>query len=142
MSLSGNWRVRIFRPAFDEVRKLCGGTKSCIELRRHVLKLRYWPGNLPVDESGTLIDLNWSWIKSLPGLQTGELRIDDEISGNDNLRAIFFVGDSSVKDPLPMIWVLTVFQKKRDDFSSHQISIFRSRRQLVLERFYSGQHLM
>lgn len=137
MSLTGNWRVRIFRPAFDEVRRLCPKTRDCIEVRRQVLKLRFWPGAVPVDPGGPVVDLNWSWIRSMPNMQTGELRIDDQIAGHDNLRAIFLVGDHRVQQPLPMIWILTVFQKKRDDFTSHQVSIFRGRRQLVLERFYA-----
>lgn len=37
-----------------------------------------------------------------------------------------------------MIWVLNVFQKKRDDFTSSQIKIFKAQRQLVIERFYTN----
>ena len=141
MSFTGSWRVRIFRPAFDQVHKLCPKTKDRIEIRRHALKLRYWPSNYPEDEHGQVIDLNWSWIKSMPNSHTGELRVDDTIAGHDNLRIIFFVGDSKIVHPLPMIWVLNVFQKKRDDFTSSQIKIFKGQRQLVLERFYSGRDL-
>lgn len=136
MALTGTRRVRIFRPAFDEVRKLCRHTKACIEIRRHALKLRYWPNNYPEDDEGQLIDLDWSWIKAMPGMRTGELRIDDEISGHRNLRIIFYVGDDEVKEPLPMIWVLTVFAKKRNDFTDAQIAVFKGRRKLVRERFY------
>jgi hypothetical protein len=105
-----------------------------MELRRHALKLRFWP-NLP-DEDGQVVDLNWSWIKSMPGSHVGELRIDDNIGGNDNLRLIFFVGDDSVCNPLPLTWILSVLQKKRQDFSTNQIKVFRAQRELVLERFY------
>ena len=138
-SLSGNFRVRIFRPAFKSCRKLCGTTRNCIELRRHALKLRYWPDNYPVDDQGQVVDLNWEWIRSLPNSGIGELRIDDVISNNDNLRLIFFVGDKSVKEPLPMIWILSVLQKKRDDFTRNQIKIFKGQKQLVLERFYKNR---
>ena len=136
--LTGRYRVRIFRPAFDQVRKLFHSTKDCIELRRHTLKLRYWPDNHPEDDKGQVVDLNWEWIRSMPGLKTGELRIDDSIGGHDNLRVIFFVGSSAVSEPLPMIWVLNVFQKKRNDFTSSQIKIFRAQRSLVIERFYTN----
>ena len=139
MALTGSRRVRIFRPAFDQVRKLCRNTKSCIEIRRHALKLRYWPDNYPEDEHGQVVDLNWSWIKAMPGLNTGELRIDDRIAGHDNLRIIFFVGDSEIQEPLPMIWVLNVFPKKRDDFTDSQIKIFKGQRRLVIERFYANR---
>ncbi len=137
-NLTGRYRVRIFRPAFDQVRKLCHTTRDCMELRRQTLKLRFWPDNYPEDERGEVVDLNWDWIRSMPSLKTGELRIDDTISGNNNLRVIFFVGDAEIKEPLPMIWVLNVFQKKRDDFTSSQIKIFKAQRQLVIERFYTN----
>jgi hypothetical protein len=63
------------------------------------------------------------------------LRIGDVIGGNDNLRVIFYMGSAEVRDPLPMIWIIRVLQKKRDDFSTHDLSIFRARRGLVIERF-------
>jgi hypothetical protein len=100
------------------------------------LKLRYWPQKSPVDESGKLLDLDWSWIRALHGLKVGELRIHDTIGGNDNLRIIFFEGDPAVREPLPMIWVLHVMQKKRNNFTSNDLGIFRARRTLVIERFY------
>lgn len=133
--LTGSYRVRAIRPAFDEVRKLCRRSRDGMVVRRHCLKLRYWPENHPAD-GATVLDLDWSWIRALPGLSIGELRIHEAIAGNDNLRAIFFVGDQKVRVPLPMIWILTVMQKKRDDFTSHQLSVFRARRLLVIERFY------
>jgi len=134
VALTGSYRVRVFRPAFDQARKLCKHTKGMIELRRHALKLRYWPND--PGEDGQVVDLDWSWIKSLPGEKVGELRIDDKIDGNDNLRMIFFVGDESVASPLPIIWILSVLQKKRQDFTRNQIKVFHAQRQLVLERFY------
>ena len=75
----------------------------------------------------------------MPGLHTGELRIGDTIAGHDNLRIIFFVGNEDVRDPLPMIWVLNVFQKKRDHFTTNEIRIFKSQRTLVLQRFYENR---
>jgi hypothetical protein len=35
-----------------------------------------------------------------------------------------------------MLWVLSVLQKKRDDFTDAQIRNFKVRRTLILERFY------
>lgn len=72
-------------------------------------------------------------------MNVGELRLEDPIGGNDNLRVIFFVGDRNVVAPLPMIWILSVMQKKRQDFSAANIENFRSRRTLVLERFYRNR---
>lgn len=71
----------------------------------------------------------------MPGLHIGESRVADAIGGNDNLRVIFYLGNAEIRAPLPMTWILRVLQKKRDDFSRNDISIFRSRRLLVVERF-------
>jgi hypothetical protein len=59
-------------------------------MRRHPLKLRYWPEPRPQDESGQVLDLDWEWIKACKGLRIGELRIHETIAGFDNWRVIFF----------------------------------------------------
>jgi hypothetical protein len=138
--LSGSYRVRAIRPAFDDKQRLFRKARDNAILRRHALKLRYWPENHPEDQSGQVIDLNWEWVRSLPGLKIGELRIDDEIGGHDNLRIIFFVGDPAVREPLPMIWIIRVMNKKRNDFSKNDLKIFKARRLLVIERFYDPRN--
>lgn len=65
----------------------------------------------------------------------GERRIDDVICGHDNLRLIFHVGSPEIREPMPMIWILRALQKTRDDFSNHDVAIFKARRLLVRERF-------
>lgn len=137
-NLTGRYRIRAIRPAFDDVHRLCSKTRDKFEIRRHALKLRFWPDVCTEADSGQVIDLDWEWVKSLPGSKVGELRIDDRIGGNDNLRIIFFQGPSEVIEPLPMIWVLRVMQKSRNNFSKHDLAIFRARRLLVLERFYNN----
>ena len=84
------------------------------------------------------MDLDWDWIKALPGKRVGELRIDDVLAGNDNLRIIFFVGNSELRYPLPMIWILTVRQKKRQEWTTAEIKTFKLLRRLVLERCESA----
>lgn len=37
-----------------------------------------------------------------------------------------------------MLWVLSVLQKKRDDFTKAQLANYRHRRLIVLERFYES----
>jgi hypothetical protein len=134
-NLTGTHFVRAGRWAFQEAHKWLPRARDRAELRRHALKLRFWPTGDPGDDSGTLIDLDWSWIRSLPGLRIGELRIHDTIGGCDNLRVIFFAPRIAT-EPLPMLWVLSVFQKRRDDFTRAQLANFKVRRRLVLERFY------
>ncbi len=138
-NLTGSYRVRALRTAFDDVRRLCPKTKDRLAIRRHALKLRYWPRNHPTNEAGRLLDLDWEWVRSLPGLHVGELRLHDRIGGHDNWRVMFFVGDAAVRDPLPVIWVLRVMQKKRNDFSANDLAIFKARRQVVLARFYHNR---
>lgn len=138
-NLTGRYRVRAIRPAFQDVNRLVRKTKEKLEIRRHALKLRFWPDQNLTDEAGKLIDLDWSWIRALPELRIGELRLHDTIGGNANLRLIFHVGDTTLREPLPIIWNLRVLQKNRKDFSRHELSIFRARRALVLERFYSDR---
>lgn len=133
--LVGNFRVRALPAAFTAARRRLPRSADMAELRRHALKLAYWPKAKPTAAS-KVIDLDWSWIQSLKGQQVGELRIDDNIGGCDNLRVIFFVGDKKVKKPLPMIWVLHVMQKKRSHFTVNEVGIFKARKRLVLEWAY------
>jgi hypothetical protein len=82
-----------------------------MEVRRHALKLRFWPDAAESSRQGQVLDLDWSWVQGLPFRDVGELRIHEAIGGNDNLRIIFHVGDEKLKSPLPIIWVLRVLQK-------------------------------
>lgn len=74
----------------------------------------------------------------MPNSKVGELRIDDSIGGIANLRVIFFVGDDDKchQNERPVIWILAVLQKKRDDFTTNNIKTYWARRQLVIQRFY------
>lgn len=137
--LTGNYFVRILRPAFHDAHKWLPRTKDRAVLRRHALKLRFWPERQPEAETGEMLDLNWSWIRALRTQRIGELRIDDRIGDCDNLRVIFHVPQGSQnypEQPMPTIWVLGVLQKKRNDFSKANFVNFKARRQIVLTRFY------
>ncbi len=139
-NLTGKYLVKALRPAFRDAHRLCPRAREQAELRRHALKLRFWPEHHPTDESGKLLDLDWEWIRALKGLDVGELRIQDTIGGNDNLRIIFYVGDRRIDDPLPRIWILAVMQKKRQDFSRANLATFKARRLLVIERFEKSRY--
>lgn len=135
-SLTGSYRIRVVRPVLKEATRLCPSVGDYFDLRAQALKLRYWPVHQVIHPGGYVLDLNWEWIKALPGMNVGELRIEDMIGGHDNLRVVFYVGDSAIKRPLPMIWILAVLQKKRQGFTNANIENFRGRRALVEERFY------
>ena len=134
--LSGNRWVRRLGAVRADAGRYFPRARDDFEIRRHALKLRFWPSNQATDPSGRIIDLDWSLIKALPGLDIGELRIEDEIGGHRNTRIIFFVGPPDDRYPLPCFWILSVFPKKRDDFTSHQLANFRARRRIVMTRFY------
>lgn len=133
-NLTGIHLVRAGRWAFQEAQKLFPRARDRAELRRHALKLRFWPNCRAEDTEGQLLDLDWCWIRSLAGKRIGELRIHDKIGDCDNLRVIFY--SPPIKTELPMLWVVSVLQKKRNDFSAAQIFNFDFRRKLILERFY------
>jgi hypothetical protein len=123
----------------QEARKWLPATRDRMELRRHALKLRYWPNPSTSDASGSVLDLDWEWIRGLPGMRIGELRIHDTIGGHNNLRIIFFVADRAPHGgELPCIWILSVFQKKRNDLTAAQLANFKARRTIILERFYGS----
>jgi len=134
--LTGRYRVRVSRPALNEARRLFPRVSDRMEVRRQALKLRFWPDSAPSTGTGQVLDLDWEWVKGLPFGDVGELRVHGTIAGNDNLRIIFHDGGGKLKDPLPNIWILRVFQKKRDDFSSNDLAVFKQRRRDVRRIFY------
>ncbi len=131
--LTGRYLVRVGRWAMQEAAKWLPRIRDRAILRRHALKLRFWPAAQAGDAGGQVLDLDWCWIKSLSGQRIGELRIHDRIGDCDNLRVIFFV--PTIKTEPPMLWILSVLQKKRDDFTTPQVRSFALRRLLILERF-------
>ncbi len=137
-NLTGDHWVRVFGPALRECSKWWPRARDRMEIRRHALKLRFWPQPNPTDENGVLLDLDWEWIRACKGKDIGELRIHDVIGGCDNIRVIFFVGGRRNGDRLPTIWVLAVLQKKRDEWTKANLVTLEARRRLILERFYSS----
>jgi len=87
---------------------------------------------------GTAHNLAWllPHVEAFSGKQVGELRIGDVIGGCDNLRVIFHIAPAAEDGGMPLAWVLAVMQKKRDDFTRHNIATFNARRTLVRQRFY------
>lgn len=137
-NLTGTYFVRGSTAAFWEARKHWPKTRHRMEIRRHALKLRFWPEKRPTDDTGKVLDLDWSWMRALAGQNIGELRIDDTIGGQSNIRLIFFVGDKGSGDPMPVIWIIACLVKKRQDFTRAEIKTFEARRKLVLKRHYGA----
>jgi hypothetical protein len=142
-SMTGTHYVRAVRPAFQDARKWLPKMSDRAELRRQALKLRFWGADGEIQDYGVVVDMNWCWVKALRDLRIGELRIDDTIGGNNNLRLITWHPQQQTPPSwhpaygdVPHIWILSVFQKKRDDFTSANIDNFKARKLTVIERFY------
>lgn len=135
--LSGNYHVSPIATAICRGWKLCGGKMREYQLlRRHALKLAFWPdgGGGPADA-----DIDWDWVKSLERFRIGELRIDELINGNDNVRVIFFKANlKRPEDRLTRIWLMTVYQKKRWEFTPPELAAFKAQRQIIVKREYNG----
>ena len=79
--LEGNYFVVPTMSAITGARKLSDGkAKDFYRLRRQGLKLMWWPSK----DGAIGSDIDWDWIKALKGKRVGELRVDEEINGNNN----------------------------------------------------------
>jgi len=136
--LTGVYHVKPTGAAIHEARDLFPRFGDYQLARCHALKLRFWPICYD-DESGQVVDLDWEWIKSMPGCKVGELRISDTIGGCDNLRLIFYVSDAVLpSETMPNIWILSILQKKSNDFTANNISTFRGRLKILKKRVYAN----
>jgi hypothetical protein len=133
--LSGTYYVKPTAMALKRAWKLCkGSARDVAIIRRHTLALRFWPGS-----EIAKADIDWDWIEGLQAKRIAELRIDEIIAGNHNLRVIFFKANRMLAgDRLLRIWILTVFQKKGQGFSSGEITSFRAMHGLLVQREYEG----
>jgi hypothetical protein len=109
------------------------------ELRKHALKLAFWP-NASRGSSGLVCDLNWEEIDGMKAPRACELRIDDVIGGMNNLRLIFYVFSKTLVlpgDVLPRLWTIGVMQKKTQRFSANDLRTFAARVTIIRKRTYS-----
>jgi len=129
--LTGNYFVQPTAPALAQVQRICKGkAREYWKLRNHAFKLVWWPDNA---------DLDWDWIKGFERLRIGELRIDEAINQQVNLRIIFFkANEKRPSDELPVIWLLHVYAKKSQGFGRKELETFKARRQLIVLREYGG----
>ncbi len=134
---TGNRLVRLIHPVHKDCFRLLSSNRDRKIMRRHALKLRFWPEMYPKADSGEVLDLDWSWIRACQGLNIGELRINENIGGFDNWRIIFFEGPQPQGDEQwHRLWVLQVMKKKRNEFTDADIKTFKLRRRMVIERYY------
>jgi len=81
--------VRFSRHGLQAIRSYWKKLGDRFEVRRQALKLRFWDER-HLHVSGMLGDLTYESIKALAGLDVYELRLDDQIGGQSNIRVVFF----------------------------------------------------
>ena len=136
-NLFGSYHVTPTASALRDANGLFPRFGDYQELRRHALKLAYWPTGQMT--SGLVCDLEWDTIKGMPGPKACELRIDDVIGGFNNLRIIFYVFDRTLilqGDVLPRLWLISAMQKKTERFSPNDLKTFSARVTLLRRRKY------
>lgn len=143
MALIGCNFVRFSRHGLQSIRSYWPKIGDRFEIRRQGLKLRFWDDR-HLHGSGMLFDHSYEKIKALASEGVYELRLDDEIGGQSNIRVILFDPPSSWKchadniRPLRVIWILEALPKKRNDWTKNDITRFKGQRLLLKQRFYDA----
>lgn len=135
--LFGEFHVTPISSALKDAESLLPKFKDYQELRRHPLKLAFWPTGKSI--SGKVEDLDWEELIGMEQPRANELRIDDEIGGQNNLRIIFYLFEKKIilpGDVLPRLWIVSVLQKKTQRFSKNDFDTFSSRIKIVRIRNY------
>jgi hypothetical protein len=138
--LFGDYHVTPTPTALKEAMDLFLRYGDYQELRRHALKLAFWPKSDAIGAGGMVCDLDWEEIKGMVAPKACELRIDDAINGYNNLRVIFYVFEKTIVldgDIKPRLWVIGVMQKKTQRFSNANLRIFSARVKILRLRKYA-----
>ena len=92
-----------------------------------------------------LLDHSYEKIKALASESIYELRLDDTIGGQSNIRIVLFDPPSTWKcvednvKPLRVIWILEALPKKRNEWTRNDITRFKGQRLLLKQRFYESR---
>lgn len=141
MALTGCNFVRFTRHGLQAIRHHWSRLGDRFEVRRQALKLRFWDERHE-HPPGMLVDHSYESIKALPGLSIYEMRLDDEIGSQRNIRVIFFDPPKdwqpvlSEARPMRIIWILEALPNKRMDWTTNELSRFRASRLLLQKRCY------
>lgn len=117
------WRLRICRPAFQDLQRLLPRYHVRSELNRQLHKLRWWNRDEPL-----VIDLQWSRIEQ-DGLAALLIQLDDGVVGT--VRVLFF--EHSPDPSVPTLWILGAM-RAGEAFGSLQHAIYSGRSIIVQER--------
>jgi hypothetical protein len=142
MALTGCNFVRFTRHGLQAIRRHWARIGDRFEVRRQALKLRYWDER-HLHRPGMLFDHSYESIKSLAGLGMYELRLDDAIGGQSNIRVVFLDPPKdwqpapAERRPMRIVWVLEALPKKRNNWTENEITRFRASRLLLRKRCYT-----
>lgn len=141
MALTGVNFVRFSRQSLKSIRHHWASVGDRFECRRQALKLRWWDER-HLHPLGMLMDHTYEAIKALAGIGVYELRLDDDIGGQSNIRIVFFdpPRDWAPKleeaRPMPVVWILEVLPKKRNNWTTNELTRFRGLTKLIKVRLY------
>jgi hypothetical protein len=141
MAVTGCNFVRFTRHGLQSIRSYWRAVGDRIEVRRQALKLRFWDER-HTHGHGMLFDHGYESIKAIFGLRIFELRLDDEIGGQRNIRVIFldppdtWIPMHEHSRPLRVVWVIEALPRRRNDWTTNDITRFRGSRLLIQKRFY------
>src|SRR5688572_649771 len=141
MAITGANFVRFTRQGLKSIRHHWDQLGDRMECRRQALKLRFWDDRHrhPV---GMLLDHSYESIKALARFGIYEMRLDDDIGGQSNIRVVFFDPASDLvpkpkeKRPMRVVWILEVLPKKRNDWTTNELTRFRALAKLIKSRMY------
>jgi hypothetical protein len=142
MPITGCNFVRFTRHGLQSIRGFWNQIGDRFEIRRQALKLRFWDER-HTHSPGMLFDHSYESIRALQGLGVYELRLDDDIGGHSNIRIVFFDPPGSWKPeydhtrPLRVVWILEALPKRRNGWTTNEITRFRCSRLLIQKRFYT-----
>ena len=142
MTLTGCNFVRFTRHGLQAIRHHRARIGDRFEVRRQALKLRFWDER-HLHSPGMLFDHSYESIKSLAGLGIYELRLDDAIGGQSNIRVVFFDPPKDWQPvavdrrPMRIVWVLEALPKKRNYWTENEITRFRASRLMLRKRCYA-----
>ena len=115
-------RIRIVRPAFQDLHLVMPRLSGRAQLRRHAMKLRWWR------RGDTIVcDVDCNSISP----DFFELVVHDDFGVTDGMRIIFC--EESTPEPNGTIWVLSVM-KRNEPLSAAALDIIFGRRAIVRER--------
>ena len=91
MAITGTNFVRFTRHGLQAIGRIPGPKQETdLKSADKCSKLRFWELKRHLHVAGMLFDHTYESIKGLPNLGIYELRLDDKIGGQSNIRVVFF----------------------------------------------------